>query len=166
MRRAGPIKFLWLAAFLLIIAGCTPAGQDSTPTPLPSGQQRARVVRVIDGDTVEIEGGAKVRYIGVDTPEMEDRRPAIKAMAQQAKKKNQELVEGKTVALEKDVSETDRYGRLLRYVYAGKVFVNAELVKEGYAYATPYPPDVKYRNYLRDLEQEARAAARGLWSSP
>jgi micrococcal nuclease len=73
-------------------------------------------------------------------------------------------VEGKIVRLEQDISETDRYGRLLRYVYVGDVFVNAELVRQGLAQVSTYPPDVKYQDVFLQLQREARAAGRGLWS--
>lgn len=72
-------------------------------------------------------------------------------------------MEGKTVTLEKDVSETDVYGRLLRYVWVDGVFVNGELVRLGYARAISYPPDTKYQERLAQLEEEARQASRGLW---
>jgi len=76
---------------------------------------------------------------------------------------NRQLVEGKEVHLERDVSETDKYGRLLRYVYVGDVLVNAELVKQGLAVVKAYPPDTKYQNYLEQMETEARLAGRGMW---
>jgi len=94
------------------------------------------VTRVIDGDTIEVSIAGesyKVRYIGIDTPELDDKRPKFCALAQEATRYNRELVKGKTVRLEKDISETDQYGRLLRYVYVGDIFVNAELVRQGLA---------------------------------
>jgi micrococcal nuclease len=69
------------------------------------------------------------------------------------------------VRLEKDISETDKYGRLLRYVYVGDLFVNAELVKLGYAQVATYPPDVKYQEYFLTLQREAEEAGRGLWAT-
>lgn len=126
------------------------------------------MTRVVDGDTIEVQlGGAlyRVRYIGMDTPELTDSRPEVRALAQEATRVNESLVGGKTVLLEKDVSETDRYGRLLRYVYVGELFVNAELVRLGYAQVATYPPDVKYQELFLELEREARQAGRGLWAS-
>jgi len=120
----------------------------------------ARVTQVIDGDTIVIEGDYRVRYIGIDAPEVQPQPEAYGIEAQQA---NRRLVEGKTVRLERDVSETDPYGRLLRYVYVANVFVNAELVKEGLARAKAYPPDTKYQDYLEELEQQARLAGKGMW---
>ena len=123
------------------------------------------VVRVIDGDTIEIEGGKKVRYIGIDTPETVDPRKPVQCFGVEASNKNKELVSGKRVRLEKDVSETDQYGRLLRYVYVGDTFVNLELVKQGYAYASSYPPDVKYQSQFTDAQRVAKEQNKGLWGS-
>jgi len=118
------------------------------------------VIKVIDGDTIVIEGGYRVRYIGIDTPEI---RPREEAYAIEAWQVNRRLVEGKRVRLEEDVSETDRYSRLLRYVYVDGVFVNAELVRMGLARARSYPPDTKYQSLLEKMEEEARRAGRGIW---
>jgi micrococcal nuclease len=123
---------------------------------------RATVVSVIDGDTIEISGGMRVRYIGIDAAEV---YPEEEYYGPEASAKNSALVEGKVVTLEKDVSNTDRYGRLLRYVYVDGVFVNAELVRLGYARAVAYPPDVKYQGLFSQLELEAREARRGRWQT-
>ena len=121
----------------------------------------ARVTQVIDGDTITIEGGYRVRYIGIDTPET---YPKIEDFGVEAWQANRQLVEGKVVRLERDVSETDKYGRLLRYVYVDDIFVNAELVTQGLAQAKAYPPDIKYQGYLEELETAARQASRGMWA--
>lgn len=126
--------------------------------------QEAKVTRIVDGDTIEIEGGQKVRYIGIDTPETIDPRKAVQCFGQEAAAKNKELVEGKTVTLEKDISETDKYGRLLRYVHVNQIFVNDYLVREGYAHVSSYPPDIKYQDQFLEAQQEARENNRGLWS--
>ena len=142
----------WLLAiiFLLLLAyGC-----QSPPT-------TARVIEVIDGDTIVIEGNYRVRYIGIDTPEV---HPQVEAFGLEAWQANRELVEGKIVRLEPDVSEADKYGRLLRYVYVDDIFVNAELVRQGLAYAQAYPPDTKHQDYLEKLEQEAKQDGRGIWA--
>ena len=102
-----------------------------------------------------------MRYIGIDTPEI---YPEVEAFGREARQANRRLVEGKEVHLERDVSETDKYGRLLRYVYVDGVFVNAELVKQGLARAKTYPPDTKYQDYLEKIETEAREAGRGMWA--
>lgn len=101
-----------------------------------------------------------MRYIGVDTPDHGE--PYCEESAEQ----NRQLVEGKIVCLEKDVSETDRYDRLLRYVWVGEMLVNSELVRQGYARAVAYPPDVKYQQQFAQLEREAREQNRGLWGVP
>lgn len=124
--------------------------------------QAALVSRVIDGDTIELSTGDKVRYIGIDTPENTTSRECFGAEATEA---NRKLVEGKEVNLEKDVSETDRYGRLLRYVYVGETMVNEELVVSGFAYASAYPPDVKYQERFLQAQQQAVAENAGLWGS-
>lgn len=133
-----------------------------TPTSIAEGEV-AQVIRVIDGDTIEVELDGlshKVRYIGMNTPEMDE------FCGPEAKTLNASLVEGQTVRLVKDVSETDRFGRLLRYVYIGDIFVNAELVSLGYAGAATYPPDVAYADLFVQLEAEARAGGRGCWGGP
>jgi micrococcal nuclease len=122
------------------------------------------VTRVIDGDTIEIEGGDKVRYIGIDTPETKHPSKPVGCYGKEAEVKNRELVEGQKVRLEKDVSETDKYGRLLRYVYLDEVMINEFLVKEGYAQASSYPPDIKHQDQFNDVERQAREEERGLWS--
>jgi endonuclease YncB( thermonuclease family) len=121
------------------------------------------VARVIDGDTIELSDGRRVRYIGIDTPETVDPSQSVGCYGKEASDRNKALVEGKTVSLEKDVSETDRFGRLLRYVYLGDVMVNELLVVEGYAQASSFPPDVKYQDRFTAAQQQARAASRGLW---
>ena len=126
------------------------------------------VTRVIDGDTIEVDIDGtiyKVRYIGIDAPELDDKRPEYCTLAQEATRYNRQLVAGKTVRLEKDISETDKYERLLRYVYVGNTFVNAELVRQGLAWAKVYEPDTKYQDYLEEAEAEARENKIGLWAT-
>lgn len=130
------------------------------------------VSRIVDGDTIELSNGKKVRYIGMDTPEIVDPRKPVQCFGREAARRNKELVEGNAVRLEKDVSEVDKYGRLLRYVYlpaasatGTEIFVNLELIKEGYATAFTYPPDVKHAKEFKSAEIEARNAKRGMWSS-
>lgn len=127
------------------------------------------VSNVIDGDTIEvtfINGDIKkVRYIGIDTPESVDPRHIVECFGREAAAKNRNLVFGKTVYLSKDISQTDKYGRLLRYVYVGKVLVNEILVREGYAVAVTYPPDVRLQPVLSAAEKQARHEKLGLWDS-
>ncbi len=140
-------------------------GQISPSTPTPISPEEVKVTRVIDGDTVELESGQHVRYIGIDTPETVDPRKPVQCFGEEASKKNKELVEGKTVRLEKDVSDKDQYGRLLRYVWVGESMVNLELVKQGFAHSYTYPPDVKYQEKILKAEKEAREGKLGLWAS-
>jgi micrococcal nuclease len=140
-----------------------------TPTPEPlisAGTTAARVVQIIDGDTiyVEIDGSEySVRYIGIDAPET-DSRQAAECLGQAASERNAELVEGEVVGLEKDVSETDEFGRLLRYVWLNPgQMVNAVLVGEGYAESKAYPPDVRHQDLLDQLEATALAEGLGIW---
>jgi micrococcal nuclease len=121
----------------------------------------AKVIQVIDGDTITVAGGYRVRYIGIDAPEVYPEKEAYGAEAWQA---NRLLVEGKSVRLERDVSEADRYGRLLRYVYVDDIMVNAELVRQGLAEVKAYPPDIKYQDRLEGLESVAKAVGRGIWT--
>jgi micrococcal nuclease len=145
------ISRIWLAIVFICLIGL--AGCLSPP-------ETAAVINVIDGDTIIIEGNYRVRYIGIDTPEI---RPALEAYGLEAWQANRELVQNRTVRLERDVSETDRYGRLLRYVYVDDVFVNAELVRLGLAEAVAYPPDTRYQDYFEELETTARKAGLGIW---
>ncbi len=124
-----------------------------------------KVTRVIDGDTIEIEGGERIRYIGIDTPETVDPRKPVQCFGVEASNKNKELVEGKMVRLETDITDRDKYNRLLRYVWVGDTFVNLELVKQGFAYSYSYPPDIKYQDRFLKAQQEAREAKRGLWNA-
>lgn len=125
----------------------------------------AQVARVIDGDTIVLENGERVRYIGIDAPEVVHPKRPIECFGRESTNRNRQLVEGKMVRLEKDVSERDKYNRLLRYVWSGEDFVNLKLVQEGYASVFTYPPDVKYAAEFVKAEREARAAERGLWST-
>ena len=142
-------------------SACTVEDEDDSGT--GGVGDRVTVVRVIDGDTIVIEGGARVRYIGIDAPELPEEPLSVEATDG-----NREMVEGRVVVLEKDVRDRDDYGRLLRYVWSDGVMVNAELVRLGYARSRSYPPDVKHQDLLDRMEDEARAGGLGLWeaSSP
>jgi micrococcal nuclease len=188
MRHLGPALLLVVA---LAACACADAGQESgvaqtaifvatpdtpslrdTPATSPTAietstiTQRAEVTRVVDGDTIEVMMAGttyKVRYIGVDTPETVDPRRPVGCYGREASERNRQLVQGKTVELEKDISETDDFGRLLRYVWVDGEMANATLVREGYAVATTYPPDVKHQELFLTLQREARDAGLGLW---
>lgn len=153
-------------------------GLFPSPTAIPSPQPPQDSVlfpvkRVIDGDTIELESGERVRYIGIDTPETKHPVKKLQCYGKEASQKNSELVAGKFIRMEKDVSDLDRYGRLLRYVFVYEtpqatgeaVFVNEKLVREGYAYASTYPPDVAYADLFKSSQEEAEKLNRGLWNS-
>jgi len=178
-------NFVFVIGIFLLVLGSFMLGRTSkppAPTPIPtisptslasptetptssSVSETFKVTRVVDGDTIEIEGGEKVRYIGIDTPETVDPRKPIQCFGIEASKKNKELVEGKTVRLEKDITDRDKYSRLLRYVWIDNLFVNLELVKQGFASSYSYPPDIKYQEEFLAAETEAREAERGLWKA-
>lgn len=132
---------------------------------------KALVTRVIDGDTIEVEidkGLKKMRYIGINTPETVDPRKKVECFGKEASYENKRLVEGKIIYFQKDVSTTDRFDRLLGFVYLpltdGEIlFVNDYLVRQGFAYSFSYPPDIKYSEKFRQAENEARENLRGLW---
>mgnify|MGYP001359609830 CR=1 FL=1 len=126
-------------------------------------KQRVKVIRIVDGDTIEIEGKQKIRYIGINTPELHDPRRSIECFGQAASDENKKLVEGKEVSIQRDVSETDKYKRLLRYVWVGDIFVNDYLVRQGFAQVSTFPPDVKYQQQFLDAQKEAQENSRGLW---
>lgn len=124
----------------------------------------AFVERVIDGDTVVLSNGERVRYIGVDTPETVHPGEKVQCLGKESSEKNRELVQGKNVVLVRDVSDLDRYGRLLRYVYVDDIFVNEQLVENGFAYASSFPPDVARQKIFADAEREAKQNKKGLWA--
>ncbi len=145
----------FICCLLLFAAACT---NDAAAPPDDIQGETAQVTRVIDGDTIDvrIDGvGYRVRYIGVNTPESDEPCYAEATAA------NAALVSSKTVTLVRDVSETDPYGRLLRYIYVDHTLINAELVRNGWAESVEYPPDTARAAEFRTLEREATAANRG-----
>ena len=124
------------------------------------------VVRIVDGDTIHVKLGdrvEKVRYIGMNTPEVHHPTKGEESGGREASEANRRLVAGKRVRLETDVQARDRYGRLLAYVWVGDVMVNAELVRQGYAQVMTVPPNVRHQELFVKLQREARQAGRGLW---
>jgi micrococcal nuclease len=123
------------------------------------------VTKVIDGDTFWIDGKEKVRLIGIDAPESRNTgRKKIGYFGKEAKLHLQEFLMGKKVQLKFDVTERDRYQRLLAYVYLEDgTFLNAELVKQGYATVYTVPPNVQYADLFLEMQREARENDRGLW---
>lgn len=179
MLLASALVVIGLVLVVRGLVGELPTGQQPNVTPAKTPEstssaslgisgENTRVERVIDGDTIEIEGGQKVRYIGIDTPETVDPRRPVGCFGKEASEENKRLIEGERVLLVKDVSDTDKFGRLLRYVYINAednkiIFINDHLVRQGYARASTYPPDVKFTDRFLQAEREAREDGRGLW---
>ena len=123
------------------------------------------VIRVIDGDTVELKNGERLRYNDIDTPETVHPSKPIECYGSEASKKNKELVEGKKILVELGNPEKDRYGRLLGYVYIDDLFVNAELVRGGYAEVNSYGNPGSKFNELIQIENKAKSKLTGLWAN-
>jgi len=165
-----------LVVVVLSMAMCTVGAPTATPvptatlpptaTPIPGERQEALVLRVVDGDTIVVDLEGKqysVRYIGIDTPETHHPTEGANYLGFEATDANKALVgEGEKVILQRDVSETDIYDRLLRYVWVGDTLVNAELVRMGLARVRFYEPDVLYRAEIESALAEGREAKRGL----
>jgi micrococcal nuclease len=146
----------------------------------PTGYEVATVTRIVDGDTIEVsvigredgpgagfaEVGRRydVRLLGIDTPESVDPNSPVECFGQEATRAIAAFLEGRQVRLIDDVENTDRYDRLLRYVYVGEEMVNARLVTNGYAHAYTYPPNVRHSDLLVDLQSAARENDKGLWA--
>lgn len=166
------MRNIFCGLILILLTGCTfgftprdpgsdSGGNGSNGGNAPLGET-GTVTRVVDGDTIEVRIDGRtysVRYVGINTPESDE--PCFA----DARTANSTLVSGQTVTLVKDTSETDRYDRLLRYIYVGTTFVNAELIRQGYAEVVLYQPDDAHFEEFRVLEDEARAANRGCHST-
>jgi len=168
MRRT---RRLW-APVLLALAVAISVGVRliARTQPRAADGRAALCERVVDGDTIKLAGGERLRYIGIDSPESVDPRRPVEPLGREASEHNRGLVEGRSIRIELDVQERDRYGRLLGYVYVRgddgrELFVNAEMVRAGYARVSTYPPNVRHESHLLELEREARQERRGLWSA-
>ena len=175
-----------LATLLLLLTGCSrhQVVLDTQAPPTfaqePGGSETGRVVRVVDGDTIRVEitgrtegpgAGAAVpgreypvRLIGIDTPESVKPGSPVECFGKEASAAASALLDGRDVRLVKDVENTDRYDRLLRYVYIEDEMANARLVVNGYAHAYTYPPNVRHADLFVQLERDARDNDRGLWA--
>jgi micrococcal nuclease len=153
-----PLGLLLLALLTVAVA----SAQPSAPTDLTGS-----VVSVVDGDTihVRVDGRVeKIRYIGIDAPEVRHPTKGEEPGGREASAVNRRLVEGQQVRLELDVQRRDQYGRLLAYVWVADLMVNAELVRRGYAQVMTVPPNVRHQALFVALQREARAARRGLFA--
>ncbi|HET9491788.1 MAG TPA: thermonuclease family protein [Methylomirabilota bacterium] len=148
---------VWPLLALLLSAAATAAQPGSVPSV---------VVRVVDGDTIHVRVDGRlerVRYIGINTPELHHPARGAEPGGQEAREVNRELVDGQPARLELDAQRRDRHGRLLAYVWVRGVMVNAELVRRGYAQVMTVPPNVRYQELFLTLQREARQSGRGLW---
>jgi micrococcal nuclease len=165
----GALLLLALGAWLLLQQGCGADGRSGGEGgPQPGESVIARVVRVVDGDTIvaHVDGEDEyVRYIGVDTPETVKPDTPVQCYGPRASDENHRLVEGQTVRLTFDREVRDDYGRLLAYVYAGKRFVNAELVRGGYARTLAIAPNTSHAREFQRLAMKAAKTGRGLWGA-
>jgi micrococcal nuclease len=155
---AAVLTALWLVSFTPLVDG-----QEATP-------DAARVMSVVDGDTVRLQGGRLVRYIGIDAPETRHRTGGRwvydpQPFAEAATAENRRRVEGRTVRLEFDQRRKDRYGRLLAYVWVDGEMVNEKLVRAGLARAKHYPPNLRHEKRMLAAQNEARAAGVGIWTT-
>lgn len=136
-----------------------PSVQNKSQVDLPmeGTTEDARVKFIVDGDTLVLEDGRKVRLLGIDTPEVGE------VYYDEATDRLRELVDGRDVILKRDISNTDKYGRILRHIYLEDVWINAQMIEEGYAKMVTYPPDVFHIDAFRQLQRDAIANSRGLW---
>jgi micrococcal nuclease len=162
-----------IATLTLVLTLAVPLAAQArdipVPTP-PADGEMAVVIDVTDGDTIRVDrgdgGNERLRYIGIDTPETVKPDAPVEPWGPEAAAANEELVGGRVVLLERDVSEYDKYDRLLRYVWVqgsdGWLLVNAELVGQGLAEVRAYEPDTRHDRYLRQVEDEARRKGIGM----
>src|SRR4051812_42699239 len=164
MRRSTPYLVLLVAAVAAALGVWRPGSEGRGG----GGHAEGRVTRVVDGDTIHVWTGGHdeaVRYIGIDTPESVKPGTPVQCFAKAASAANERLVEGRRVHLVYDAERRDRYGRLLAYVYTEprRTFVNAALVRAGYARTLTIPPNVHYAARFASLARDARVHRRGLW---
>lgn len=154
------------------------AGNAASMNERVTGFVEAKVTKHVDGDTVHVTLNSgevlKVRMIGIDTPEIVHPSKPLEFYGKEASDFTKNTIYGKTVYLEKDVSDTDKYGRALRYIWTEipdeinkesvkNLMINGILVAKGYANASTYPPDVKYQDYFLEFQRESRGRNIGLW---
>ncbi len=171
------VRFLiYVLVLILVTAACTEEGSDSSDdtnnnstggdfvavenVPVrPANLPESRVDEVIDGDTVDLEDGTRIRLIGINTPERDQ------PYYDDASNFTQSLLEGQTVGIEYDVEETDQYDRTLAYLWVGDKLANYEIVRAGYANDFSLPPNVKYEVYFAQAVEKAIAEGKGIWQA-
>jgi len=157
-----------IVAAAVALTGCGWFGDDGAASGEPG---TAVVAKVVDGDTIDVDAGGtttRIRMIGFNTPESVDPRRPVECFGKEASKHLAELIPvGTTVRLERDVEAKDRYGRTLAYVYrdSDDVFLNLQMVADGYAQVLSIAPNVAFASQFRAAERSAREANLGLWSA-
>jgi micrococcal nuclease len=165
VRRRFPARPAWVLAILVVLIALRFVGsRDAGPTSLPAAESPHRVERIVDGDTLVLAGGVRVRLIGVDAPEAAwDDRPA-EPRADEATAFVRDFIEGRDVRLEYDRERLDDYGRTLAYVFVEDRFLNEELIRAGLARAmTRFPYRSDRQRLFVAAEREAREHKRGIW---
>ena len=152
------LKYISYSIFALIIIGTIFVSSCAIKYETIE-KNTAMISKVIDGDTIELETGERVRLLGINAPEMGQ------PYHEEATNTLKELIENKTVILESDVEDKDRYGRFLRYIFLNNKNINVEMVEGGYVNVYVIPPNTKYENELRKAENEAKTANRGIWQT-
>jgi micrococcal nuclease len=160
-----------LALLVLAVSACAGREPQLPPSPatatLPAGVD-VEVRKVVDGDTLEVTGGERVRLIGVDTPETVAQDRPVGCFGKEASGFTASVVPpGTAVRLVGDAEQRDRYGRLLAYVYrqADGLFVNAELLRRGFAQLLTIPPNIAHTDEFTALARQAREGSQGLWAA-
>jgi micrococcal nuclease len=170
--RARRLVLALLLAAAAALGGAAVARRGAGPGSSPGrggvpGLRVATVARVIDGDTIVLDDGEHVRYIGMDTPESVRPDTPVQCWAERASRDNARLIDGVRVRLRYDAEREDRYGRTLAYVYRARdgLFVNADLVRRGDARVMTIPPNTEHVGLFRRLATRARSRSRGLWGA-
>jgi micrococcal nuclease len=168
LRRSAPAWLILLIVVVLIAVQYFGGEQGDAPPVDVGDTERTYVVeRVIDGDTLLIAGGERLRLLGVDTPETVHPSGPVERLGPEASLFTKRLVEGKSVRLGFDKERKDRYGRLLVYVYVDGRLLNEELIRAGLGEAQlQYPYSNAMKRRFQQAEEEARQARRGLWALP
>jgi len=159
-------RFVPIGIIITVITSFAFTGIASQKAPsIPNTAEKALVSRVIDGDTIQLDDGRKVRLIGVDTPETVHPQKEVEYYGKEASDFTKSILEGKEVYLEYDIQPTDKYGRTLAYVWLsdGTLF-NELLVLKGFAQVATFPPNVKYVERFTAAQKQAMEANTGLWA--
>ena len=160
--------FLFVLSIVCHMLICTSQNRSGNISPIPIASVSASTVlvtEVVDGDTIRLNTGETVRYIGINAPEIAHKNSKPQCFGVQATDENTRLVLNKRVTLMPDVSDKDKYGRLLRFVWVGNIFVNQLLIRQGFATTDTVPPDLGYKQIFLDAQLQAKQEHLGLWKT-